>query len=185
MTLKRFGVSLEEDLLVGLDPFVAAVVAVGYLPFAGEASAGSLFVYGRFWYFNSVPFGVLRLFASADVARIVLFGAVASFAFYQGYRLRDPVVYAYRVIALALFLSPTLYPWYVCWIVPFLCFVRSRAWLAFSGLVTLSYWVWVVAHAGGDWKVGGGVMAIEYAPFYALLAIEAYRTAQSRKGARV
>ena len=43
------------------------------------------------------------------------------------------------LIGAALILSPVCNPWYVCWLLPLLCIHRSPAWLAFTGLVMLSY----------------------------------------------
>lgn len=71
---------------------------------------------------------------------------------------------AMSLIGITLLVSPIMYPWYVTWIIPFLCFSLSPAWLAFSGLVAVSYllpflhrppWIWVV----------------EYLPLYGLLVM--------------
>jgi alpha-1,6-mannosyltransferase len=75
---------------------------------------------------------------------------------------------AMAVMGVTLLVSPILYPWYVTWIIPFLCFSLNPAWLAFSGLVAISYllpflhrppWIWVV----------------EYLPLYGLLVAGALR----------
>ena len=95
---------------------------------------------------------------------------VAAFALFQGYRQDDLVRCSYLVVACGLLLTPTLYPWYLCWIVPFLCFYPNRAWLYLTGAVGASYWVWVEYNATGNWDPGMSVLVIEYAPFFALLA---------------
>jgi hypothetical protein len=58
-----------------------------------------------------------------------------------------------------------MHPWYVVWIVPFLCVRPSAAWLWFSGAVTLSYVAYVVAPAPLPWWA----WLLEYGPFYVLL----------------
>ena len=84
--------------------------------------------------------------------------------------------YAFVAIGTFLILSPTLHPWYLTWIIPFLCFNKNRAWLVLTGTVICYYfmnhelfskmiwyndeWVWKEVH----W-----LKLPEYLPFYILL----------------
>jgi hypothetical protein len=79
-------------------------------------------------------------------------------------------------------LSPTVHPWYLCWLVPFLAIVPNRAWILLTGLVGLSYWTLI-----DSTKLGGGQESLwvkwaEYLPFYSLLVYEyiAYKLTQKR-----
>ncbi|MEW6682882.1 MAG: glycosyltransferase 87 family protein [Nitrospirota bacterium] len=156
-------------------PLFVAVIVLGYAWFvdAPRAWFASLGVYAARWEFNSASFTALNLLLGHGVwTRAVLLAALLAWSLYHARRQQDPVRYAYLVIGFALTFSPTLHPWYVCWIVPFLCVYRSPAWIAFTGLVALSYWVWVDARAGGAWTIRPQLLALEYAPFYALLAWE-------------
>jgi alpha-1,6-mannosyltransferase len=75
-------------------------------------------------------------------------------------------------VATYLLLVPTsMHPWYVLWMVPFLCFRRWPAWLYFSGAVTLSYMSYVVEPAPMPWWA----WLAEYGPLYALLLHAAWR----------
>jgi hypothetical protein len=103
---------------------------------------------------------------------ILVLGAVV---IYHSFRQRDQLRFAFVVIATALLLAPTLYPWYVVWVVPFLCFYRNRAWIAFTGLVSVSYWVWEVFAATGHWELPWQWYAVEYVPFYGLLLFDAVK----------
>jgi hypothetical protein len=58
---------------------------------------------------------------------------------------------------LALLLQPSLHPWYLLWILPWLALYPSPAWLALAGLVGFSY----TDAAWARW--------LQYVPFYALL----------------
>jgi hypothetical protein len=58
--------------------------------------------------------------------------------------------------------------------VPFLCFFPSRAWLFFTGAVIMAYWTWVPFRATGQWGVAAGLLAVEYVPFYVMLAYEGF-----------
>ncbi|MCP4269947.1 MAG: hypothetical protein GY777_30970 [Candidatus Brocadiaceae bacterium] len=84
--------------------------------------------------------------------------------------------YAFVAIGTFLILTPTMHPWYLTWIVPFLCFNKNRAWLILTGTVVCYYfmnhelfskmiwynneWVWKEVH----W-----LKLPEYLPFYGLL----------------
>ena len=49
--------------------------------------------------------------------------------------------YAFVAIGTFLILAPTLHPWYLTWIVPFLCFNKNRAWLVLTGTVICYYFM--------------------------------------------
>ncbi len=84
--------------------------------------------------------------------------------------------FAFMAIGTFLILSPTVHPWYLTWIVPFLCFNNNWAWLVLTGTVVFYYfmnhnlfstlieynneWVWQEVH----W-----LKLPEYVPFYGLL----------------
>ncbi|MDR4506547.1 MAG: hypothetical protein MRK01_17390 [Candidatus Scalindua sp.] len=84
--------------------------------------------------------------------------------------------YVFIAIGTFLILAPTLHPWYLTWIIPFLCFNKNRAWLVLTGTVICYYfmshelfskmiwyndeWVWKEVH----W-----LKLPEYLPFYVLL----------------
>jgi hypothetical protein len=155
-------------------PVAAVVVIVGYLPFAraGEKLWSSLLVYGQHWNFNSLLYRLAqRVIDDPNHIRLGLIAIVAAFSLYQGLKNQDLLRYVFRVVACALLLSPTVYPWYLCWIVPFLCFYRSVAWFYLTGAVLASYWVWML----GEWRLPTGFLTMEYVPFYALLVWEITR----------
>ncbi len=66
-------------------------------------------------------------------------------------------------------LTPTLHPWYVIWIVPFLCIFPNAAWILFTGLVFISYDVLQAYHSQGIWQERLEIRLWEYIPFYVLL----------------
>ena len=160
-------------------PAFIAVAVLGYLPFlgAGDGLTRSLRTYGFDWSFNGPPFMALSiLLRDGALVRWVLaaLGALAVLAI--SYRDRDLVRVTYFIVGTAILLSPTVYPWYLVWIVPFLCVFPNRAWLLFTGLVALSYWVWIVHDATGAWMLPNWILALEYMPFYGLLVWDAAAT---------
>jgi hypothetical protein len=91
-----------------------------------------------------------------------------------------------RAAALAvgtyLVLVPTsMHPWYVLWIVPFLCLWLSPPWLFFSGAVVLSYMSYVVEPAPIPWWA----WLAQYGPLYALLIRSGVRSRAPRMTAPV
>ena len=152
---------------------MGVVAALGYAAFldAGPHLLGSLRVYCGTWWFNGPPFMALAGFlGDATVARRLLAGFGVAFMLVAARREHDPVRYLYLVTGCALVVSPTVYPWYLLWMVPLLCIYPNRAWIAFTGLVALSYAVWVEYDRSGAWRVPTWLLAVEYVPFYGLLA---------------
>ncbi len=70
-------------------------------------------------------------------------------------------------------LNPTVHPWYLTWMVPFLVIYPNRAWILFTGLAGLSYWVLNDYWDAGVWHEAHWVRAVEYLPFFALLFFDA------------
>jgi hypothetical protein len=166
---------------------LAALVVVGYLPFAGAGGhlLDSLRAYGGRWWFNGPPYMALAgILGDPAMSRRLLLAAGIVFALVASIRERDPARYGFLVVGCALLLSPTVYPWYLVWIIPFLCLFPNRAWILFSGLVALSYQVWTVYDRSGAWIVPTRFLALEYLPFYGLLAWDAARGNVATKGVR-
>jgi hypothetical protein len=78
---------------------------------------------------------------------------------------------AHAVGAYLLLVPTAMHPWYVVWMVPFLCVTPSPAWLYFSGAVSLSYVAYLVAPA----PLPAWAWLAQYGPLFGLLAAEAWR----------
>jgi hypothetical protein len=71
-----------------------------------------------------------------------------------------------------LVLLPTsFHPWYLVWLLPFLCLYPTWGWLYLSGAVSLSS----LAYVEGSQALLPGVRVLEFLPCYALLLIQAVR----------
>ncbi len=84
--------------------------------------------------------------------------------------------YAFVSIGTFLILAPTLHPWYLTWIVPFLCFNKNRAWLVLTGTVVCYYFMnhglfskMILYNNEWVWKEVHWLKLPEYLPFYGLL----------------
>ena len=85
----------------------------------------------------------------------------------------DPLRIAAVLAAAFVVLSPTVHPWYVVWLIPFLCFSPRISWLYLSVAVVFSYRALSHLAATGVWLEEPWVRTLEYGPFVALLVLEA------------
>jgi alpha-1,6-mannosyltransferase len=152
-------------------------VAVLYLPYAGAGSQalGSL---GRFGHerFGSGPF---RWLVDAGVGttptRLLLLGALAAAVAYSTARPPRDLVGACRhtslLFAAGLLASWQVQPWYLIWLLPFLCVVPNAGLLWACGTVSAFYLTF------GPAKVvpGGTIALLVWGPTIALLALDAVR----------
>ena len=172
-------------------PFL--VILLLYSPYssAGRGLFSTLFHFGTHYHYNdSVHFLIFCLslgspFISKIITIIILCSVIL--CFYKKHLQKNPIEttldtdttiikYSYMSIGALLILAPTVHPWYLTWIVPFLCFFPNKAWLVLTGSVVFYYfmnyplfsklieynneWVWQEVH----W-----LKLPEYLPFYFLL----------------
>ncbi len=168
---------------------VFVTVALGYLPYAATLGAGALGFLPSYFLDRREDFNLgLRalltwgLGLSGETPRraaiVLLLIAVGAALAWIGRRHRDGGLDSWQAAGFAvgawLLLGPfSVHPWYILWLVPFLCVSPSPAWLYFSGAVALSYVEYLVQPAGLPWWAWLG----EYGPLYVLLAAGAYRAA--------
>jgi hypothetical protein len=155
----------------------AVIGAALYLPYlsAGDKVAGFLPRYFKNPYesFNlGLKYFIMHLFPELDyylLTKIFLLALAAAgvLVFFRAKPRGQAVRQAYFLIGALIILMPAaLHPWYVVWLIPFLAFYPSPAWLIFSCTVAASYLKYV--------SPGGGfprwVLLLEYLPLYTLLA---------------
>ena len=163
---------------------VVATVGLGYLPYAATVGLGALgflptYISSPYEDFNlglrallTYPFGLSDLVVRA-AAMTLLFTLLATVLIRIAGTSRHDAAGLWRATALAvgayILLVPTaMHPWYVLWVVPFLCVSPSPALLFFSGAVTLSYVQYLVEPETLPWWA----WLAEYGPLYALLVWE-------------
>lgn len=169
---------------------VGATIGLGYLPYAATSGVGALGFLPSFFLDRREDFNVgLRALMtwgiglSGELPRraviVLLLVAVATVLAWIGRAHARGRYSIWQAGGLAvgvwLGLGPfSVHPWYVLWMVPFLCVRPSSPWLYFSGAVVLSYVEYLVPSGGLPWWAWLG----EYGPLYALLAVGAWRTAR-------
>tara|TARA_R110002096_G_scaffold35629_12_gene100345 strand:+ start:953 stop:2542 length:1590 start_codon:yes stop_codon:yes gene_type:complete len=170
-----------SSVYLGVVAFVLVIVA-GFLPFVLWDDAGmervfsGLSTYGAYWQYNPGVFAVARqvfgwlgdteafrhagLFCGVLLATVVIWQS-----FSKG---SEPDVVAGKcclVIGALFVLSPTAFPWYLCWVFAFAPIRPRWSWLIFGALWSLNYLdfktveVAPLAHAklGGFYVLSGGL----------------------------
>ena len=166
---------------------VGATVALGYLPYVATVGVAAIGFLPSYFLDRREDFNVgLRALLtwgvgfSAELPRrltiVLLLAAVAAALAWIGRAHARGRYDTWHAAGLAigawLVLGPfSVHPWYVLWIVPFLCVKPSPAWLYFSGAVVLSYAEYLVPSGELPWWAWLG----EYGPLFILLAVGAWR----------
>lgn len=147
----------------------AVLVLAFYVPFLGAGS--HLFDgarnYARDWVNNESLFRLLRFVAGSRAgaqlaAAVIVLAAI-------GYLARSRATPLWSSLVLTggvLLVSPTAYPWYFTWSIPFLCFYPSAAWLLMSVTSVLAYTPAITYGAGEPLKHSLLMPSLEYVPVY-------------------
>jgi hypothetical protein len=160
---------------------VLATVGLGYLPYAATVGVGALgflptYVSSQYEDFNiglrallTYPFGFSDPLVRGT-AMALLFALLAAVLVWIARTSRPDAAGLWRASALAagayVILVPTaMHPWYLLWVVPFLCVRPSPALLFFSAAVTLGYTQYLLEPQTLPWWA----WLAEYGSLYALL----------------
>jgi hypothetical protein len=148
----------------------ATVVALLYVPFLkqGGIPIGSLIAFVQMFRFNDPLFAQLE-----GVVPQIAAGLPVVFGFLIAARLRktrkitlpepSPDVFAWPMAA-SLLCAPTIYPWYLLWLLPFLRSVSTLPIVIWTVSIIPTYVVWHLRSLGRPWSVPGWILLLEYAP---------------------
>jgi hypothetical protein len=127
--------------------------------------------YAVHWQFNGSLFPLLQklMGGKESLTRWAVALILAIFSAAIGYRQKDIARAAFGVLAAALLLAPTVYPWYLIWIIPLLCLFPHPAFLLWNATVVLSYTVLPRYAVSQIWDLHPAAQVVEYAPVYASL----------------
>jgi hypothetical protein len=147
----------------------AALVFAFYLPFwgAGLHLLDGAMNYARDWANNASLFNLLHYVARSKLAAelvggMIMLGSIG----YVAKRQAPPLLSALILTGGVLLVSPTAYPWYFTWSIPFLCFHPAAAWLLMSVTSVLGYTPAINYGAGQPIKKSLLMLLLEYAPVY-------------------
>jgi hypothetical protein len=143
----------------------AVLVFTFYLPFLGAGL--HLFDgarnYGRDWSNNASFFQLLHFVVKSKAHAEFLAGLMVLAAMGYLAKRRSGLLWSSLVLTGGVLLvSPTAYPWYFTWSIPFLCFYPSAAWLLMSVTSVLAYAPPIADGAGNSLLM----LLLEYGPVY-------------------
>jgi alpha-1,6-mannosyltransferase len=170
------------------------LMGIIYLPYigAGRELFSGLSVYTDRWFFNGSLFpaivNILRTTGLASdqpdamgIARTVLalvFAVALGYLIYCSRKDHDrPIVlfkYAFLLTGLFLLITSTMQPWYIIWVIPFLCVFILPSWILLTGTVFLSYHIYILFDTRNIWDEVLWIRLVEYIPFYILLSFEIF-----------
>jgi len=127
--------------------------------------------YAQDWVNNASLFHLLRFVAGSRVGAELVAGLVVLVAIcYLAKRNEAPLWSSLVLTGGVLLLSPTAYPWYFTWSIPFLCFYPGAAWLLMSVTSVLAYSAPVAYGASEPLRNSLVILSLEYGPVYLWLA---------------
>jgi hypothetical protein len=163
---------LKRTRLAYAGLFLLIVIAF-YAPFAsaGLQLFGGLKNYARDWENNASLFRLLYFVAGSRFGAELIGGLIVLAAIgYLAKRQAAPLWSSLVLTGGVLLLSPTAYPWYFTWSIPFLCFYPRAAWLLMSVTSVLAYTPAIVFGAGEPLKSSLLMLTLEYGPVFVWLA---------------
>jgi len=182
----------------------ASVIGVFYLPFIkiGEGAFEGLRVFSTYWQSNDSIFALLTFFyrkilAFLDIAsqneflfsydvpsmlsKLTVLAILGSTLLYLLYRPTKSVLQdVFLIMTMVFLLSPVQNPWYLCWIVPFLCFYKWRSLILLTGLVSIYYMEFYLDYQEMPQYLPW-LPWIQYIPFYVFLAFEVRKNFMNAK----
>ncbi|MDJ0989405.1 MAG: glycosyltransferase family 2 protein [Desulfobacterales bacterium] len=155
-------------------PF-ALLALVCFLPYAdaGGRIFQSLLIFGREMHYNEGLPVIIR-FLFDDQALWVSAGMMAAAWGLIYLTVPDRLRSVYLAIGTLLVFLPTLHPWYLLLVVPFMVFFPSRPWLFLCAAMVLTFPVLAVEHNTGVFQEIYLVKPLIYLPF-AFLLLQAWR----------
>jgi len=157
----------------------AFIVFMFYVPFAGAGLhlLDGLRDYAGDWEDNASLFHLLRTLAGSRIGAELLAGLILlGIIVYLAKKGAAPLRSSLLLTAAVLLLSPTAYPWYFTWSIPFLCFYPSAAWLLVSVTNILAYTPAIAYGTGQPLKNSLLMLSLEYGPVYLWLAYYGWAT---------
>ena len=152
---------------------VVLVVFAFYAPFlsAGLHLLDGAKGYAQDWLNNASLFHFLQFVARSRTGAELAMGLIVLAGIgYLAKSQAEPVWSSLVLTGGVLLVSPTAYPWYFTWSIPFLCFYPTPAWLLMSVTSVLAYTPPIADGAWDPLRNSLLMLLLEYGPVYLWLA---------------
>jgi hypothetical protein len=173
---------LKRVRLAHVGIFVALVFTC-YVPFlgAGWHLLDGAENYARDWVNNATLFSLLQFVAGSRAGAELVAGLIVIATI--GYLAKNRATPLWSSLVLTggvLLVSPTAYPWYFTWSIPFLCFYPSAAWLLMTVTSVLAYTPAITYGAGEPLGNSLLMLSLEYGPVYLWLVYDCWAARRSK-----
>jgi len=129
-------------------------------------------VYSRHWYFNGPFYTLLDIWLIQEANRLILSSVVLMASIGAAF-LRIPLRWRlFLPLAVYMLFTPTLYPWYLLWLAPWLVIGPTRFLFGCFALIPLSHLVRSFKQIDGEWALPAAIMFIEFLPLCWLLLLD-------------
>jgi hypothetical protein len=155
-----------------------ALCLLGALPFsdAGWQLFSGVVSFAKHWRNNASLFDLLAAATGSERAATgIAAAALAGLSLWLAWKRSEPLRASFLLVAALLLLTPSIFPWYVTWLIPFLCFFPNPAFLLWTSTVLLSYHVLIDYVTLGIWHYDSRLIWLEYLPVFALLLWRGWR----------
>ncbi|MHC4149071.1 MAG: glycosyltransferase 87 family protein [Planctomycetota bacterium] len=185
-------ISRPKNVALSLGVFALAVAALlSPMYLAGLDANSGIAAYGQRWQLNDALFklvvwasqfilGIVQVHPGYKylMARIVVMGLLLFWIGYVVSRKQEGantlVEHSLWIITAVYFLSPTQFPWYFVWMIPFLAIRPRGSLLLFTALLPLYYLRYYFEARGSVEIFDFGIVWIEFVPVWILLIREWY-----------
>ena len=154
-----------------------------YLPFMGAGTEifSSLGIFAANFSYNDSLSLIIRLLFG-DLHLLITAALLVTCLAWIYIVVQDKLRSVYMAIGCLLLFLPTLHPWYLVLIVPFLSFFPSRAWLYLQAAVLFTFPVAAIELQTGRFQEIHWLKLFEYLPFYGLLVFALFRDGLCLRG---
>jgi hypothetical protein len=152
--------------------WLPVTILMGYFPYVSARGHifDSLLFYKDKWRFNGFLFKRFSVFFESEtIPEYLLLAGSLFLVAWLLLTTKTLLEQIYWVTGIVLLCAPTLFPWYLIWIAPFLCFFPTASWLLLTCLCALSYHVLIPWWTLGVWQSDDLFLKLQYYPFYAML----------------
>ena len=170
------------------------LLGVIYLPYlgAGRDLFSGISIYTDRWFFNGsiypalvnilqrsglAPDHINAMGITRDVLALVFVAALGILIYCSRKNYNQPrelFKYAFMLTGIFLLITSTVQPWYIIWVIPFLCVFILPSWILLTGMVFLSYHIYIMFDMRNLWDEVLWIRLVEYLPFYVLLSFEVF-----------
>jgi rSAM/selenodomain-associated transferase 2 len=162
--------------------FIVLLPLALFLPYldAGKKVISSVVTFGTTMHYNDSLFALLRYLFGGSAHLLGFFLLLMCFA-WVFLVVHDHLRSVYLAFCCLMVFLPTLHPWYLVLIAPFMVFFPSKAWMYLQAAMVFTFPVMAVDYKTGIFQEIHWLKWLEFGPFFGLLTWAAVRDGQFQR----